>query len=185
MKSRETSPPSRENRERTSRQHDARSPSSAMPLAVCLTGQLRWAGLTLGMLRHFVLRSHAEPHNLFYVGPADDDYIAARPLLRTLLGMHRKHRCVYDPHVSWKWPADANASAPEGLELHGSDLCTRSRERAEHPRLVFNLRALPNFRQCHMAIRKVELPAPPGFIASMHDRLDRRRARPCAQAPLA
>ena len=156
-----------------------------MPLAVCLTGQLRWAGLTLGMLRHFVLRPHAEPHNLFYVGPADNNYVAARPLLRTLLGMQRKHRCVYDPHVSWEWPADANASAPKGLELHGSDLCTRSRERAEHPRLVFNLRALPFFRQCHMATRKVELPAPPGFVASEHDRFDRRRARPCAQAPLA
>jgi hypothetical protein len=114
-------------------------PWRSMPLAVCLTGQLRWAGLALGMFRQFVLLPHAEPHNLFYVGPADDDYTAARPLLRTLLGLQRKHRCVYDPHVSWEWlaGADANASAPERFELHGSDLCTRSRERAEHPRLVF------------------------------------------------
>ena len=155
-----------------------------MPLAVCLTGQLRWAGLALGMLRQFVLRPHAEPHNLFYVGPADDDYTAARPLLRTLLGLPRKRRCVYDPHVSWEWPAGAgaNASAPEGFELHGSDLCTRSREQAERPRLIFNLRALPIFRQCHMAARRVDLPAPRGFDASKHDRFDRLRARPCAQA---
>ena len=159
-------------------------PWREMPLAVCLTGQLRWAGLALGMLRQFVLRPHAEPHNLFYVGPADDDYTAARPLLRTLLGMPRKHRCVYDPHVSWEWPAGAgaNASAPEDFELHGSNLCTRSREHAEHPKLVFNLGALPIFRQCHMASRRVNLPAPRGFDASTHDHFDQLRARPCAQA---
>ena len=171
------------------------SRSAGMPIAVCLTGQLRWPELTLAALRQLVLVRLREPSHAFFVGPADSAFDTAAPLLRSQLQVPSSHICAYDPNISWAWRrpnVEAGAHDPPFV-LHDTKACrtaidsTASATANPPPRLQFNTAWLPFFRRCRDA-RFGLTSLPEGLRKRGQDgwdslhRYDRARAMPCSGA---
>ncbi len=118
------------------------------PLAVCLTGQLRWPELTLANVQQHLLARLGAAYRLYFVGPADESYNRAKVVLRARLKV--ADACAYHPMPHWIW-SNASLSDPSSFEVHGSDICTRRRHsngNGTPPRLIFNVAWLPFFRRC-------------------------------------
>ena len=136
---------------------DVSSPKGASPLAVCLTGQLRWHTLTLANLQHFVLGRLLTAHRLYYVGPGEHQGSAEQAL--RLLGAEPQDVCAYSPQLKWAWGSGSMGVPVDPFEMHGAGFCTDAR-RARARQVVFNLHWLPIFRRC-IAQKKGSLTAIP------------------------
>ena len=122
--------------------------------AICLTGQLRWPALTLATLRQFVLQPIEYSWRAYYVGPADDEFERARPLLLEHF-VRPADACAYERDVSWTWRGERLP-----FEMHARNACLT----LPRPRLTFNVDRLPKFGVCELPDQsfphRARLPAP-------------------------
>ena len=163
--------------------------STITTMGVCLTGELRWFGLTLSSLQVFLLQA-LEPHSyrLYHVGPRQPLLHGAERRTLHRMGADIHDVCHYDPNITFEWGAGNDTTwLPSGpFERHGPTPSADAtlpykRKLPRSVELRFDARWLPIFRRCLLSGNTIGPTAPLGFPKNVRAHsYNRIRSRPCA-----